>query len=161
MMELVGETAAAERQATFAAFTDIHGGRLRSAFVGRYGPHDGADVHADVMARAWADWDRIGTMGNPAGYLYTLGRTMHRRYRRWRRTVPFGVPEGVRDRDPDLFLSLGSLTEDQRVAVLLVHGHGATYQEVADLLGVPVTTVSNHVHRGLRRLRADLQEGDE
>ena len=60
--------------------------------------------------------------------------------------------------DPDLFLSLGSLSDAERVAVVMVHAHRATYQEVADLLDVPITTVNNLVHRGLNRLRAALEE---
>ena len=42
------------------------------------------------------------------------------------------------------------------MAVLLVHAHGHTYEEAAAVLGVPVTTVRNHLHRGLARLRATL-----
>lgn len=147
-----------EQEGSFSAFVETGGLRLRQAFVARYGPHDGADVHADVLARAWADWDRIAAMDNPAGYLYTLGRSAHRRYRRWQRRPPFAVPSSVQADDPDLFLSLGALTDAQRVAVLLVHAHGATYAEAAAVLDVPVTTITNHLHRGLQRLRSDLEE---
>lgn len=157
-METVDDQVASDATESFTRFAADHGPRLRTALLARFGPHDGADVHADVMARAWDDWDRIGAMENPSGYLYRLGRTAHRRYRRWRRPPRFGVPEPVQAADPDLFLSLGSLTDAQRVAVVLVHGHGASYAEVAELLDVPVTTVTNHVHRGLARLRRDLEE---
>jgi len=161
MMEVVEDARDAgtdDRQADFSRFVERSGERLRQAFVVRYGPEVGADVHADVLARAWADWDRVSAMANPAGYLYVVGRTAARRYRRWGRPPRFVVAEPVRADDPDLFLSLGRLTEAQRVAVVLVHGYGATYQEVADLLDVPVTSVTNHVHRGLRRLRSDLED---
>lgn len=157
-METVDDQLANDLEQAFTRFVTDHGPRLRAAFVARFGPHDGADVHADVMARAWDDWLRIGAMDNPAGYLYRLGRTAHRRYRRWRRPPRFGVPEPVRESDPDLFLSLGALTDAQRVAVVLVHGHGASYREVAELLDVPVTTVTNHIHRGLALLRRDLED---
>ena len=53
--------------------------------------------------------------------------------------------------------ALAGLRPDERVAVVLVHGYAWTYQEVADLLGVPTSTVRNHVHRGLTRLRSSLE----
>jgi DNA-directed RNA polymerase specialized sigma24 family protein len=42
------------------------------------------------------------------------------------------------------------------VAVVLVHGFGYSLREVAELTGVKVTTVQNHLERGLTRLRAEL-----
>lgn len=145
----------------FDAFTATDGKHLQQALVAAYGPDDGADLYADAMLRAWADWDHVGSMANPAGYLWRVARSNHRRYRRWYRRPKF-PSRPVLDRtdltDPDLFLSLGSLSDAERVAVVMVHAHRATYQEVADLLDVPVTTVNNLVHRGLNRLRAALEE---
>lgn len=145
----------------FDVFTASDGQRLRRALVAAYGPEDGADIYADAMLRAWSDWGNIGAMVNPAGYLWRVAQSSHRRYRRWSRKPPF-PSQPMLDRndltDRDLFLSLGSLSDAERVAVVMVHAHRATYQEVADLLEVPVTTVNNLVHRGLNRLRADLGE---
>jgi DNA-directed RNA polymerase specialized sigma24 family protein len=55
-----------------------------------------------------------------------------------------------------LTAALSSLTERQRLAVMLVHGYGYTVREVADLTGIKPTTVQNHLVRGLARLRAKL-----
>lgn len=145
----------------FDVFTATDGKRLQRALVAAYGPEDGADIYADAMLRAWSDWPSIGTMANPTGYLWRVAQSSHRRYRRWTRKPQFPsrmVLERNDLTDRDLFLSLGSLSDSERVAVVMVHAHRATYQEVADLLEVPVTTVNNLVHRGLHRLRADLKE---
>lgn len=145
----------------FDVFTATDGKRLQRALVAAYGPEDGADIYADAMLRAWSDWSTVGTMANPAGYLWRVAQSSHRRYRRWSRKPRFPsrmVLEHNELTDRDLFLSLGSLSDAERVAVVMVHAHRATYQEVADLLEVPVTTVNNLVHRGLHRLRADLKE---
>lgn len=145
----------------FDAFTATDGKRLQRALVAAYGPEDGADLYADAMLRAWSDWGAIGTMVNPAGYLWRVAQSSHRRYRRWNRKPKFpsrSVVERNELDDRDLLLSLGVLSDNERVAVVMVHAHRATYQEVADLLEVPVTTVNNLVHRGLNRLRADLKE---
>jgi len=145
----------------FDVFTATDGKRLQRALVAAYGPEDGADIYADAMLRAWSDWASIGTMVNPAGYLWRVAQSSHRRYRRWTRKPQFPsrmVLERNDLTDRDLFLSLGGLSDSERVAVVMVHAHRSTYQEVADLLEVPVTTVNNLVHRGLHRLRADLKE---
>lgn len=160
-------TPTAETQETtlgrsFEEFAAVDGQRLRRALVASHGPDRGADLHADAMAKAWAEWDRIGAMTNPGGYLWRVAhRTEARRYERWDRKLPFpgrGVLAQPDFTDRVLFLSLGRLSERERVAVVMVHAHRATYKEVAELLGVPVTTVTNLVHRGLKRLRAELKE---
>ena len=148
----------------FEAFAKVEGQRLLRALTASHGPDRGADLHADAMAKAWAEWDRIGAMANPAGYLWRVAHTENRRYDRWDRwdrrprfpgRCVLTQPDIT---DVDLFLCLGGLTRPQPVAVVMVHAHQAIYQEVAELLDVPVTTVTNLVHRGLRRLRHDLKE---
>ena len=151
----------ADRDASFRAFAAGEGERLRRVLVARYGVDLGNDLCADALARAWEHWDEIGAMANPTGYLYRVAQSASRRYRRWGRRIHF--PPEFTDRsssDPsgDIFLSLGNLKPAQRIAVVMVHAHGWTYREVADVLDVPVTTVVNHVHRGLAKLRADLGE---
>lgn len=145
----------------FDTFTTDEGTHLRRALVAAYGPEDGADLYADAMERAWQEWSTVSVMANPAGYLWRVAQSSYRQYRRWSRKPKFPsrlMLERNDLTDRDLFLSLGSLTEDERVAVVMIHAHGATYQEVADLLDIPITTVNNLVHRGLKRLRNDLRE---
>jgi len=45
---------------------------------------------------------------------------------------------------------------EQRTAIVLVHSFQWTYAEVAELLGLPVHTIRNRIHRGLAQLRTDL-----
>ena len=53
--------------------------------------------------------------------------------------------------EPGLGPALATLTEHQRVAVVLVYGLSWTLREVADLTGTRVTTVQNHLERGDRQ----------
>jgi len=53
--------------------------------------------------------------------------------------------------------ALWELRPDVRVAIVLVHGYGWSYAEVGELLQVPVSTVRNHVHRGMTKLRQSLE----
>ncbi len=64
------------------------------------------------------------------------------------------------DIDPRLPHALAGLSNQQRAAVLLVHAHGWTLAETAAALGCGVSTVRNHLERGMRRLRASLGGDD-
>jgi DNA-directed RNA polymerase specialized sigma24 family protein len=94
-------------------------------------------------------------MHNPAGYLYRVGE--HTGFRRPRRTVFPEVPHHSEPVvEPRLPQALARLSSRQRTAVLLVHCYAWTPVEVAEFLDVSVSTVRNHLDRGMRRLRAIL-----
>jgi DNA-directed RNA polymerase specialized sigma24 family protein len=63
----------------------------------------------------------------------------------------------VHEVEPALPGALESLTRNQRVAVVLIHGLAWTEHEAAELLGVSRSTVRTHAERGLSRLRAALE----
>ncbi len=56
---------------------------------------------------------------------------------------------------------LAGLPRGWREAVVLRHVEGLPYAEVAEVLGRPVGTVKIHVHRGVRRLRENLEAREE
>jgi DNA-directed RNA polymerase specialized sigma24 family protein len=118
----------------------------------------GSDICAEVEEYAWANRERLLRMSNPLGYLYRVSQSRSRRYTRWTRrtTFPSQFPDTAHE-DPQLhgtLSALAGLSADQRASVLLVHGFGWSYAEVASLLGCSRAAVTNHVHRGLSRLRS-------
>lgn len=147
--------------AEFETFVATDGLKLRRVFTARYGVEVGGDIHADAIAWAWEHWEKIRVMDNAIGYLYRVAQSKSRPHRRWsvRNTFPARMPERWHvDRDPTLFASLQGLTDNQRTAVLMVHGHNWSYAEVAEALDCSVAAVTNHVYRGLAILRRDLLE---
>jgi RNA polymerase sigma factor (sigma-70 family) len=58
--------------------------------------------------------------------------------------------------EPGLTDALGSLSKNQRVAVVLIHGMDYSEREVADVLGISRWSVRTHADRGLRRIRNAL-----
>lgn len=142
----------------FEAFVETDGCRLRRALVARFGVDLGNDVANDVMTYAWSNWSRVAGMENRVGYLYRVAQSEVRRYHRWRRRVVVCAPDDVMTDayDDGLVAALAKVGHHQRVAVLLVHGYGYSYREVADVLDVSVAAVTNHVHRGLGALRQQL-----
>jgi DNA-directed RNA polymerase specialized sigma24 family protein len=140
----------------------VEGLRVRRALRARFGAELGTEAWADVVAWAWEHRDEVVSMTNPAGYLFRVGQSAVKVYTRWWRPVPLILSEPTHDAsvsfDADLFDGLSHLNPNQRVAVLMVHGYGASYAEVADLLNISVAAVTNHVHRGLNRLRKQLED---
>ncbi len=156
-----GRSATDLEDETFEQFAAGAGVRLQRAFVAAYGPERGADAVAEALGYAWEHWRRIRWMDNPVGYLYRVGQTRTRP----RRAPAISGWEHASSREPivepGLLAAVASLSEAQRVAVVLVHGYEWTLREVAELTGVTVSTVQTHVDRALAKLRAALEVVDD
>ena len=48
-------------------------------------------------------------------------------------------------------------SDRQRTAVVLRHSFGCTYDEIAQVMGVSITTVQKHVERAMAKLRRSLE----
>jgi len=142
----------------FDEFAAAVGPRLRAALVAAYGAPAGLDAAADAMAYGWEHWTRLSTLGNPAGYLYRVGQTAARRGRRGDVVLPAPLASELPDFDPGLIPALKQLTEQQRVTVMLVHGHGWSQTDVAELLNVTHATVRTHLARAIAHLQDQLEE---
>lgn len=150
----MGVSTAADAEAGFAGFVADVRPRLERAFTLLRGGEGGQEATAEAFAWAWEHWDQVQEMANPAGYLYRVGSSRTR----WKpeRFSPPPVPADAQGFEPGLVPALGRLTPRQRTAVVLVHGCGWTYQEVADALELSRSSVSTHVDRALEQLRAEL-----
>jgi RNA polymerase sigma factor (sigma-70 family) len=143
---------------SFEAFFRRVETRLRVALSATLGSATGRVAAADALSYAWENWERVSTMDNPVGYLYVLGRDLGRRQLRGRRRVVLSPVDTERTPwvEPELPSALGSLPEQQRVVVMLLHCFEWTMAEVAELLGVSKSTVQTHADRGMVRLRARM-----
>jgi DNA-directed RNA polymerase specialized sigma24 family protein len=136
--------------------------RLRYALVAGHGAERGCEAANDALVYGWCHWERVRDMRNPVGFLYRVGERCARRRRSEPRPIPI-IPE---DRppwvEPRLSEALGGLSPRQREVVVLVDAFEWTHREVADLLGIRLSSVQSHLERGLARLRATLGvSGDE
>jgi RNA polymerase sigma-70 factor (ECF subfamily) len=50
------------------------------------------------------------------------------------------------------------LPEEQRTAIILKEYHGLTFQEIAELLDCPLSTVKTRLYQGLSVVRKHLQQ---
>jgi RNA polymerase sigma-70 factor (ECF subfamily) len=152
-----------------AAFDELFGvveAPLRRTLVAWYGPTLGRDAAQHALAWAWAHRSRLDEIDNPAGYLFRVGqshakRELRRSHRPANSLSPATVVDGDSPFEPELTTALAALSEQQRAAVLLVHGHGYSFREAADVLNVSLSTLRTHTDRGLARLRSHLEVHDE
>jgi RNA polymerase sigma factor (sigma-70 family) len=144
----------AQRDA-FDAWYEVVEPKLRRALTAAYGRERGREAAAEALAWAWEHRDRLDTVDKPVAYLYRVGRsrTRLRRVRILHGRAEWSEPWI----EPRLGAALASLTQRQRVAVVLVYCYAWTLAEVADILGIKTTTVQNHLERGLARLRSVME----
>lgn len=141
-------------------------------------PEDAEDVVQETLLRAYRAIDRFDGQ-YPRAWLLTILRNTNINRARKRtpdllideeRTLGVlpapgtdgrddGVEETVLGRIPDdaVVDALRRLSPDHRAVVALVDIDGLTYQEAADVLGVPVGTVMSRLHRARNRLRSRLE----
>jgi DNA-directed RNA polymerase specialized sigma24 family protein len=152
---VVQEEETSSRFDTFAGFFREAEPRLRRALVSHHGHDDGREATAEALAWAYEHWEEVRTMDNPIGYLYRVGSSRARPRRRRRPVFDIPVTSDVYV-EPALATALARLPASQRVAVVLTTAFDWKLREVAELMGVSISTVSTHLDRGLRSLRRSL-----
>lgn len=152
-----------ERDFTIA-FQDLYprAVRLASRIVGSAAAED---VAAEALARAYAQWDRIGSYRT--GWVLRVTTNLAIDLVRSRsRAVSLDTSDvGVVGDDHEvatlrvaLVASLRALPRRQREAVALRYLGGLSQADVAATLGISPGSVAQHIHRGLRVLRGQFTE---
>ena len=54
--------------------------------------------------------------------------------------------------------ALGDLSETERAIIVMFHQEECTYEQIAQVLKLPINTVRTHLHRGRQKLKQKLQE---
>jgi RNA polymerase sigma-70 factor (ECF subfamily) len=132
-------------------------------------PHDAEDLVQETYLRAYRAFDGSTPGTNIRAWLYTILYRVRtdsfRRASRSPKTVELtdegpAVPppqDALASGGEDLTRALQALPEAFRTAVVLRDVEDLSYQEIADVLEVPIGTVMSRIHRGRSLLRASLQ----
>ncbi len=142
---------------SFENFLAENGRRLTAGLVACYGPELGQEAAAEAVAYGWQNWDRLAVMSNPTGYLYRVGQSSVRNQTKPAGYLPGRAADGLPEFEPGLAPALEQLSEQQRLAVTLVHALGWPLTDAAALLDVDISTLRTHTKRGLAKLRAALK----
>jgi RNA polymerase sigma-70 factor (ECF subfamily) len=118
------------------------------------------DVAQDAYLQAYRAWERFDG-ADVRAWLYTIALRIAfnqlRRRRRWLAAVRRIDPKPWRDPvDPDLWAALEDLDPQMRSVLMLNVVDGYTQMEIAEMLSVPVGTVSSWISRSRVRLREAL-----
>ena len=141
----------------FTSFVADAEPRLRRALVARYGVQQGREATLEALVYAWRHWEKVRPMQNAIGYLYRVGTSSVRPVREI--AIAAESPNDSHEPwvEPALEPSLALLSEQQRVAVVLRHSFEWTYEEIAELLDVSISSVRTQIARGMDKLRDALE----
>ncbi len=127
---------------------------------------DALDLSQDVFLKAYQNLPKLEDPAKFAGWLFRIAHNEAFSLLRKRRpeTELAGEPRpadlGARLLPMELNLAvasaLGRLSEDQREAVLLKVYQGFKFEEMAEILGCPVSTVKSRLYTALDLLKATL-----
>jgi RNA polymerase sigma-70 factor, ECF subfamily len=140
------------------------------------------DVAQETFLRAFRALGGFKGQAKFSSWLYRITLNLCRDWiRRERRTPIVQAPEGVdlvelageavgtesidelvsrKELGRVVARAMALLPDEQRTAIILKEYHGLTFQEIADLLDCPLSTVKTRLYQGLTVLRRQLQQAD-
>lgn len=139
---------------------------------------DARDVCQETFLRAFRALPGFRGQAKFSSWLYRIALNLCRDFvRRERRSPVVQAPEELdlaelaaargpsesiealvarRDLSRTVEQAMALLPEEQRTAIVLKEYHGLTFQEIADLVGCPLSTVKTRLYQGLSVLRREL-----
>lgn len=139
---------------------------------------DARDVVQETFLRAFRALGGFKGQAKFSSWLYRITLNLCRDWMRRERRAPMvQAPEGVdiielaaetepagsieelvarRQLGRAVAKVMAALPEEQRTAIVLKEYHGLTFQEIADLLDCPLSTVKTRMYQGLTVLRKEL-----
>jgi RNA polymerase sigma-70 factor, ECF subfamily len=139
---------------------------------------DARDVCQETFLRAFRALGGFRGQAKFSSWLYRIALNLCRDWvRRERRSPTVQAPEDIdildlastrgpsesiedlvarKDLARTVERAMAHLPEEQRTAIILKEYHGLTFQEIADLLGCPLSTVKTRLYQGLSVLRREL-----
>lgn len=138
-------------------------------------PNDLEDLTQETFIRFFQARSNGGTIDNPKGWLYRVGRRLVLDHAKKSRPVLLDE-EGWRALEADQVSRHGHNTDDRSLRTaslpwhqlsalekecLLLRAEGLTFREVAEVLDVSISTVASYVGRAVKKFRRAVTEPSE
>lgn len=134
---------------------------------------DSQDVMQDTYLKIRTAASGYQAMGKPMAWICTIVKNLAlMKLREQKRSIPMELPEEALPAQLQnsfetggvdgmvLNAALKLLNEEERQIVLLHGVTGMLHREIADILGIPLSTVLSKYRRALAKLRKNLQGGE-
>ncbi len=142
-------------------------------------PVQAEDLVQETMVKAFRSWERYAIGTNIRAWLFTIMRntliSQYRRRRKHAESVDISEVDGFivfdaiynpnpserffdRLVDEEVTGAIDSLSADYREIVVLADVEDLTYEEIAEVVGIPIGTVKSRLHRARRMLQRKLYD---
>ena len=126
-----------------------------------------ADVQDALQDAALKAWEKRDKLRDEKFFRTWITRILinacYDTQRKRRRIVSMDeIPESTVSNapDPELALALQALPEKLRLPLVLCYSEGMSYEEAADVLRIPITTLRGRLRRGKEELRKELKRNE-
>jgi RNA polymerase sigma-70 factor (ECF subfamily) len=138
------------------------------------------DVAQETFLRAFRALNGFKGQAKFSSWLYRITLNLCRDWMRKERRTPVSqAPEGIdiielageatphetieqmvgrKELGRAVSRAMAALPEEQRTAIILKEYHGLTFQEIADMLDCPLSTVKTRLYQGLSVVRKQLEQ---
>ena len=138
------------------------------------------DVAQETFLRAFRALNGFKGQAKFSSWLYRITLNLCRDWMRKERRTPVSqAPEGIdilelageatpsetieqmvgrKELGRAVSKAMAALPEEQRTAIILKEYHGLTFQEIADMLDCPLSTVKTRLYQGLSVVRKQLEQ---
>ena len=169
MKRLIRKAQRGNDQAFLKVFHHYEADLYRMAYVYVKNPDDALDV---VQETAYQAFKKIGTLREPdyvKTWLVKITINCALNLMKQRQKVIQLKPEfdeivGKEEQDVALTLTLAdvldNLYEEERSIIVLKYYQDYTFQQISDLLELPIGTVKSTLYRAVEKLRNELKEAD-
>lgn len=132
----------------------------RVAFTILRNEEDSKDALQEAAMKAW---EKKYTLRDNNSFktwiIIILKNTCYNMLRKRKRFVPIDSVQApsIPPPDPSLSIALFSIPEKLRLPLMLAYSEGLTYQEIARVLNIPLTTVCGRINMGKKQLKKELE----
>lgn len=134
-------------------------------------PSTAEDIAQDTVIRCMENIGRYNGTSSFSSWMITIATRIYmdriRRKKREQQWLQNERKQGIRNMRwqlesrneewSDLMEALSRLSEEHRIAILLKHYYGYSYEEIGNMLGVPAGTVKSRTAYGIKSLRKEMK----